>query len=131
MFEKYMICTTGFKNLSDNDQLTGFQLKVRITYYRGIPLSCLERFDVTLDGEHFGPDNMKYSLGARTFTPAEAANAIDARWFFGDPLTLTISRPGGLKPGTHNIHVVETLRISYMPNSKSVAEATRKITLVI
>ncbi len=131
MFEKYMICTRGFKNVSENDQITGFQLKVRITYYRGIPLSCLDRFDVTVDGETFGPEKMTYTVGDRAFTPKEAENAVNVRWFFGDPITLTIRKPGGLKPGTHDLQVIETLRISYMPNSRSVAQSRRKVTLVV
>src|ERR1039458_4201921 len=75
MFEKYIICTRGFRNVIQDGQTTGFQLNVRISYYRGIPLSCVEGFDVTVDGEAFSPDKMRYAIGDRTFTVGEAAQA--------------------------------------------------------
>jgi len=131
VFEKYMICTRGFKNVYEDDRPAGFQLKVRITYYRGIPVSCVESFDVTVDGETFSPDNVTFSIGGKSFPLTQVGKAVDVRWPFGDPATLIIKKPGGLKPGIHDIQVVETLRISYMPNSRSVATAKKKVTLVI
>lgn len=130
VFEKYMILTRGFKNVHQDGNIVAFQLQVRITYYRGIPLSCVEGFDVTVDGETFTPANIRYSIAGRTFTAAEAAQAGTVRWAFGDPLTLLVSKPGGLKPGMHDVKVVETLRISYMPNSRSVATSRKKMVLV-
>ena len=131
MFEKYMVCTRGFKNVLSRGETTGFQLKVRITYYRGIPLSCVEGFDVTVDGETFPRDKVTFSIGNHSFPLTQMGNVVDVRWPFGDRATLTISKPGGLQPGIHDIEVVETLRISYMPNSTSIATARRKVTLVI
>ncbi len=130
MFEKYMIVTRGFKNVLRGGNAVGFQLGVRITYYRGIPLSCVEGFDVTVDGERFTGTDISYALGGRSFTAGEAAQAATVRWGFGDPLTLIVSKPGGLKPGLHEIEVVEKLRISYMPNSRSVASSRKKMVLV-
>ncbi len=131
MFEKYMICTRGFKNVYEGGQPAGFQLKVRITYYRGIPVSCVEGFEVTVDGETFPLESVNFSVGGHTFPLTEVGKEVDVRWPFGDPATLTIRKPGGLKPGIHDVRVVETLRISYMPNSRSIARARKKVTLVI
>ena len=37
LFEKYIICEDGFGNLYDEKgECTGFQLKVRLPYYRGV-----------------------------------------------------------------------------------------------
>lgn len=131
MFEKYMICTRGFKNVYEGERPTGFQLKVRITYYRGIPVSCVEGFEVSVDGESFPAEQVSFSIGNHTYPLPEVGKAVDVRWPFGEPATLTIRKPGGLKPGIHDVRVVETLRISYMPNSRSVASAKKKVTLVI
>jgi len=131
MFEKYMICTRGFKNVVEKGQSTGFQLDVRISYYRGIPLSCVEGFDVTVDGKAFDPGEIRYAIGGKRYTIAEAAEAVDVRWPFGDSLTLLIPKPGGLAPGIHDIQVVEKLRISYHTEATnpSVAVARKKPTL--
>jgi len=116
MFDRYMILTRGFKNVKQGGSITGFQLDVRITYYRGIPLSCVEGFDITVDGETFTMDKIKYSIGNRIYTPAEAESATTVRWPFGDALTLIINKPGGLKPGIHEVQVLQRLRISYHPD---------------
>jgi hypothetical protein len=131
MFEKYIICTRGFKNFVEKGQSTGFQLDVRISYYRGIPLSCVEGFDVMVDGEQFAPGEIRYAIGGKTYSVSDAAEAVDVRWPFGDPLTLVVRKPGGLAPGIHDIQVVEKLRISYHSEAvnPSVAIARKKVTL--
>ena len=35
MLEKYMILTQEFKNVKNGSVVTGFQVKVRLPYYRG------------------------------------------------------------------------------------------------
>jgi hypothetical protein len=129
MFEKHMILTRGFRNTVENGRITGFQLDVRITYYRGVPLSCVEGFDVTVDGEKFVPD--RYAIGGRTYTLAEAEKASEVRWPFGDPLRLLVSKPGGLKPGIHEVEVGQKLRISYHSDeaNPSLHIAKKKMTL--
>ena len=42
MFEKYMILTQEFKNVKDGPNVTGFQVKVRLPYYRGVWLSTVD-----------------------------------------------------------------------------------------
>ena len=116
MFDRYMILARGFKNVRQGGNVTGFQLDVRITYYRGIPLSCVEGFDVAVDGESFTMEKIRYSIGGRTYTPVEAENATTVRWPFGDALTLIVDKPGGLKPGIHEVQVTQKLRISYHPD---------------
>lgn len=135
MFEKYMICNDGFRNVYENGKMTGFELKVRITYYRGIFASEVERFDVDVDGERFGPESITFSLGDRSFPLEQISKASDVRWQFGEPARLTILKPGGLAPGLHDIRVKETLRISYhapgMPHRYSKASLRKKMTLVV
>jgi hypothetical protein len=134
MFEKYMLLTRGFRNVSKNGQVTGFQVGVRITYYRGIYVSLIEGFDVNIDGEDFGPEKISFSIGNRSFPITDIGTAIDIRWHFGDVATLTIEKPGGLPPGLHDILLTEKLRLSYHATNRktrlSVARMRKKMTLV-
>jgi hypothetical protein len=134
MFEKYMLPTRGFRNVSKDGQIAGFQVGVRITYYRGIYVSLIDGFDVNVDGESFGPDKITFSLGKRSFPMTEIGSATDVRWHFGDIATLTIQKPGGLQPGLHEIQLTERLRISYhLANRKarlSVARTKKQMTIV-
>jgi hypothetical protein len=131
--EKYLICTRGFKNVIQNGKAIGFQMDVRITYYRGVPLSCIEGFDIKVDGEAFGPDKVLYFANGRTYTMEQAAEETKVRFQFYAPLSLIVLKPGGLAPGVHDVEVTEKLRISYhiYAINPSIATARKKLALVI
>jgi hypothetical protein len=133
MNEKYLICTRGFKNFVENGKATGFQLDVRITYYRGVPLSCVEGFDIKVDGESFGPEKLRYLVNGRLYTAEQAAEETKARFQYYAPMTLVLSKPGGLTPGVHDVEVTEKLRISYHNDeiNPSIATARKKLALVM
>ncbi len=130
MFDKYMVMARGFQNVIQNGQIIGFQMKLRITYYRGIFLPLLAGFDVTVDGERFNAEQMRFGLDNRTYTFDEVGKAEKVHWDFGVPATLTILKPGGLKPGIHDVQVIQTVKPSYMPPSGFTGEIKRKMTLV-
>ncbi len=130
MFDKYMVLTRGFQNVTEQGQITGFQFKVRITYYRGVFLPLLTGFDVTVDGEKFSREQMRFTYEGHTYTFDELGKAEKVHWDFGVPATLTVLKPGGLKPGIHDVAVVQTVKPSYMPPTGFTGRMRRKITLV-
>jgi len=48
-----------------------------------------------VDGEKFGPDKIRFTVGNRTYSMEELGKEEKARWPFGEPATLTILKPGG------------------------------------
>lgn len=115
MYEKYMICTRDFSNVARNGRTAGFQLKIRINYYRGCYLSMIDTLRLRVDGEEFPPGRMTFSVAGRGYTFEELARAKDDRWFFGDPATLTVWKDGGLAPGMHTVELGLFVRNSYVP----------------
>lgn len=115
MFEKYMICTRDFCNVVREGKVAGFQLKIRINYYRGCYLSMVDTVRLVVDGEEFPSDRMTFTVGGRTYTFPELAKATTERWFFGEPATLTVAKPGGLRPGMHTVQLGLFIRNSYIP----------------
>jgi len=115
VYEKYMICTRDFRNISREGNVTGFQVKIRINYYRGCYLSMVDTVRLVVDGEEFPADRMTFTASGRTYSFAQLAQATEARWFFGDPATLTVSKPGGLRPGMHTVQLGLFIRNSYIP----------------
>ena len=105
MLEKDMIQSYGFKNVSAGDQVTGFQVRIRIPYYRGVWASLVEGADLTVDGEEFSRDTILWTLGDKTFTLPELEAASDVRWPFDEPAVLTVPKAGGLAVGLHDIRV--------------------------
>ena len=41
MFDKYFICDESFKNVVDDGQVVGFQIGVKVSYYRGVVLGIV------------------------------------------------------------------------------------------
>ena len=49
--EKQVIQSVGFRNISEGGKVTGFQLKIRLPYYRGVFLSQVKVGSIVVDGE--------------------------------------------------------------------------------
>jgi Domain of unknown function (DUF6379) len=127
---QYNILNKGFKNLSQNGQVSGFKLDVLSGYYRGVSATLIEGFDVTVDGETFARDHVRCVLGNKTYTQDELQKLTDVRWQWDEPVTLLIGKAGGLKPGMHDVEVVAKIRVSYMPVQPSVYNFKARIPLV-
>src|SRR5690348_2138971 len=109
MLDRDVIQAKGFRNVG-GDEPSGFQVAVRCPYYRGIWASLLEGAEVTVDGERFTAERVRWTLGGTTYGAGELASASEARWPFEEPAVLTVDRPGGLAPGLHDVEVAITWR---------------------
>jgi hypothetical protein len=115
MFDKYLIGENGFHNVVVDGKTIGFQLEVRIAYYRGLGLSMVEGFDVNVDGKQFPRKDNLFTVRGRTFTYKQMETEYEERWEMGEVALLTVPLPGGLTSGTHEVEATEYLRVSYMP----------------
>jgi hypothetical protein len=115
MFDSYIIGEGTVRNVESDGKVTGFAFDTRITYYRGLGVSMVEPFEVTLDGTAVPASDLRFSIGERTWTFDELAQDFDSRWELTETAVLTIVRPGGLTPGEHELDVTEVLRVSYLP----------------
>lgn len=109
-----MIHDNEFKNVkNEKDQITGFQIGVRITYYRGVFLALIKNFEVTVDGVTYKKGDMTFTVNGHTYTFDEMIGKVDEHWEFGDVAILTINKPDGLAKGEHDVTVVEEIRVCY------------------
>ncbi len=115
MLEKEVIQENGFRNISQDGRITGFQVGYRSTYYRGIWLSMSLGFDVTVDGEKFSRDQVTVTIGGKTYTQEQMKKITDVQWPISEAAILNVAKPGGLKPGLHDVEVSWGHRASYMP----------------
>jgi hypothetical protein len=130
MLENYMLLTRGFQNVRQNDQVIGFQILVKIAYYRGVFLPLIGGFEVAVDGQNYNIDQMRFTIGHETYTFDETAQAENVRWDFGEPLKITILKSGGLSPGTHEVSFAQTIKPSYGAGGGNASKTQRAITLV-
>ena len=118
MLEAHVIQTKGFKNVGFEDvrgEPSGFQVAIRCPYYRGIWASLIEDAELRVDGETFGADSVRWTLGGESYSTADLTDSEEVRWPFEEPAILTVDKPGGLEPGLHDLEVAVTWRWSYIP----------------
>lgn len=132
MLEQQVIQAKGFKNVFDGGQASGFEVRVRTPYYRGVWLSLVEGAEVTVDGERFDRRSVDWIIGSRRYSTEDLATATETRWPFAEAAVLRVAKPGGLAPGLHEVEVALTWRMSYMPIEMQPTTHTtrREVTLV-
>lgn len=116
MLERDLIQRRGFTNVADaSGAVTGFRLDLRMPNYRGVAGSLVEGVEVVVDGETFPPEVGVWTLQGREFTLDELRRSTDVRWAADELATVTVPRPGGLRPGPHQVAVAIRLRAPYIP----------------
>src|SRR5512135_30640 len=115
MFDKYMIVGEEFKNVQEGGKVAGFQLGVRLPYYRGVVLSLVGDMLISVDGEKVPVEAMQVSIGGKTLPVAELENDPLTKWEFGNIGIVTVKKPGGLSAGQHVVEFKQHMKISYVP----------------
>ena len=115
MQDPYVIMNTGFKNTVEGGTTSGYQLDIRIPYYRSVYLSAIHSLDLSVDGAAVPQQDIRIVVAGKPFTMAGMFEADSVRWGFGDPATLLVTHAGGLKPGIHTVKVGIVVRKSYLP----------------
>jgi hypothetical protein len=114
--EKQVIQSVGFRNIKDKDgNVTGFQFKVRLPYYRGIFLSQIRPGTLYVDGEKIDKENITWQINGEAYTNEEMANDFQTHWSVTKPAVLKVSYPGGLAQGFHDLKYGFCFTSSYMP----------------
>ncbi len=122
MYDQHVIVPGSLRNTAQ-----GFELGIRLPYYRGQWLSIVEDIAVTVDGQRHPRDAVRFSVRGRTFTLDEMETATAERWEFGEVAMLQVLA-APLAAGEHEVTVAEQLRISYLPWVPTTI-CTRRLTL--
>lgn len=115
MLELPVIQSRGFRNVGDGTKFTGFQVPVRLDYYRGVWASQLRPATVTVGSETFRDAQVAWSIAGQVVEQADLAKRSDVHWNSMDPALLIVRKPGGLTPGLHDVAVEFTWSASYLP----------------
>jgi hypothetical protein len=104
MFELDNIQERGFRNVSENGKVVGFQVPFRTSYYRGVWLSQIQvLFEITVDGETFKGDQVQFSTLGKTYEQKDFQSLSEVYWKHDELAYLIVKKPGGLKAGVHNV----------------------------
>ncbi|MEE6132889.1 C-glycoside deglycosidase beta subunit domain-containing protein [Priestia sp. GS2] len=108
------VCDDSLIHTYVNNQKLGYEFQVRLSYYRGHYLSCIEELKVMVDGEEVDPTDMTFCLNNKEFTMAQIPYLISEFWKVNEAATIKVYAPGGLEDGEHTIDVTLLLRNAYM-----------------
>ncbi len=128
MLDVPMIQTRGFSNRADG---RGFELRLRLPYYRGLWTSLIDGASVTVDDEHFPADTIAWSIDGRQYSLEELQDSVDGRWPVDVPVVLGVPRKEPLALGFHDVTAELRLRMSYIPEELQPTIWTEERRLVI
>jgi hypothetical protein len=115
MLEFPNIQLRGFRNIKKDNEITGFQVPIRLTYYRGVWLPMLRPATVTVGGETFEGKQITWVIDGKRYAQDDLPNHPDVQWSSLTPAILQVSKPGGLPLGIHDVEVKIAFSASYLP----------------
>lgn len=113
--DKQVIQSTGFRNIEENGNITGFQLKVRLPYYRGVFVSQIRPGTLYVDDLEFDREDLKWIIRGKEFTFEELKHDFETFWAVTEPATIVVEYEGGLEQGFHDLKLGFCFTSSYMP----------------
>lgn len=131
LFEKYILCEEGFGNLYDErGECTGFQLQLRLPYYRGVRFALIDDIQISVDGITYPRESITVTLDGETYTLDEMLTMADYYWRFGQIGTVTVHCRKDFErmigPDSNRVQVRVGLRVSYCNFSVATAKMVRR-----
>ena len=103
----------ALRQLCLNGATVGFVLHVGLNYYRGLPLSAIERFQITIDGAVVPEHLILVEHNDKLFAVDQLPLAFTEFWGVKRDLHVRVYN-GGLAAGEHHVTVGIDLRCIYM-----------------
>lgn len=130
MFDGYIFIEGSLSNVELDGGVIGYEMRTRIPYYRGIPLSMVHDVEVEVDGAAVPREDIRFTAdgGAHWWTLAEMETVTTFRWEYEDEATVRVLAPGGLAPGSHEVLLRVSARVAYIPVPFS-GEMRRTVTI--
>ncbi len=94
----------------------GYEIQVRLDWYRSLPLSCIEKLQVKLDGQPVNPDVIRFEINGHEYRLEQMADQVEEFWFVLDPARVSVLQPGKVVKGeTHTVEAEISVRAPYIP----------------
>ncbi len=112
-FEKRVLRKDGFYNLLLNGNQVGFNVDLRINYYRGLPLSAVQKIELTVDGDVIPESLCLAKLNGKFFRLDQLKEMYEEYWGIKEPMHLLVFN-SGLPEGMHDVKVRIEYKSPYM-----------------
>jgi len=75
--------------------------------------AAFQGFAARVDGIAYPKDKISIKIGDKTIPLTEVDQAYEDFWYFHDPATIIVEKPGGLTPGLHKVECGIKYETSY------------------
>lgn len=123
----------ALKELTLAGETVGFTLDIGLNYYRGLPLSAVEKLELTVDGEAVPAHRMLFEFNEKLFQPEHLALAWTEFWGIKRDLRVRVFN-GGLAAGEHEVALHLELRnvsMQFGPGTYGMIDGSAVRTLVL
>lgn len=114
MNAKQMLLPEDVEDVLINGIPAGFNVKLRIPYYRGVSLSLVEDITIKYDNEVYPKDLLTFTTKDGTFKFKDMETMTTHRWEFGEKAVIFVPRIGGFGMSHHRVEAIVAIRVSYM-----------------
>lgn len=118
---KQMLLPEDVEDVVVNGIPTGFNVKLRIPYYRGVSLSLVEDLTIKYDNEVYSKEVLTFTTQDGTFNFKEMETMTAHRWEFGEKAVVFAPRLGGFGMAHHRVEAIVAIRVSYMGGARPVS----------
>lgn len=112
-FEDRVLREDGFYPILINGKNVGFNLDLRINYYRGLPVSSVEEIRLEIDGKEIPQDKIQVSVNGKLFAIRQLKELYAEYWGIKTPIHLLIHNYR-IEDGRHEVAVTVHHRSPYM-----------------
>jgi len=93
----------------------GYVIGLRLNWYRSLPVSCIEKVALTLDGQPVEPAALRLEVNGKQFSIDAMEDAVEEFWFVQDTAWLRVLQPGRVSAGeAHTVEAEVALRFPYI-----------------
>ncbi|MDO4259263.1 MAG: DUF6379 domain-containing protein [Actinomycetaceae bacterium] len=100
-------------NVSQGDVPIGYTVDVGLNYYRGTPISAVERLELHIDGQRVPDDAILVEINGTYLRIHELPLAFTEYWGVKTPLRLHVTAEP-LSAGEHDVEFICEARVVYM-----------------
>jgi len=132
-YSDYVVCDDGLRHLVLDGKKVGFTCDLRLNYYRGLEVSCIEEFILKIDGVVVPNEIMLFHINGKAFHIDELPDLWAEFWAVKTRATLECDQ-WPLADGEHHVELTMTMRSPYMqygPGDYTKIDASGEKTLTI
>jgi len=98
--DRSFICDDEIRNVT-RDGVAGFLVRIRLSSYRSLPLSCIEKIELSVDGVSIDPRSITFILNGYSHQLDELGGLSKIFWWILDYADLFIESQEPLSAGEH------------------------------